>query len=114
VSDIRCLKTTVRNISGARMIFGYLPPHGKDLDSNEEISFYGNLFEIVAGNARKRNSLAADLQAGRLVVTQTPAPHYYDAENDTVRILEINDGVLTHDDPCWGRYVSSGVQGDSN
>lgn len=111
MSDITNLKTTVRNISGAKRTFGYLPHNGKTLRSNEEYSFFGNIFEMLAAKNNKRdiNALATDLLAGNLVVTSTPSQHYYDPVGDTVQVLKINNGVLVQDDPSWGHYVSSGV-----
>ena len=40
-----CLYTTVRNMDSVAHYYGFLPPHGRRLDSCEEMSFWGNLWD---------------------------------------------------------------------
>lgn len=110
MSDVLCLQTKVRNISSQPLSYGYLIKLGifKQLRSGEEASGFGNLFQMVQDNVLEAQALQRDLQAGRIAIVSVPAPIIGDPVNDTVRMLEINDGMLEHDDPCWGRYVSSG------
>ena len=57
------MKTTVINTSGVdSKHFGFLPPHGRDMDSNEEIDFDGDLRSSLAGG-RGRHSRARELAA---------------------------------------------------
>lgn len=113
MASFNCLQTQVRNTCGKTRFFGYLPqggqPRGKKLQDNEEYEFDGDLFEIVAHDPRLVASLHNDLSNGRLVVTRTPAPHFYDDARDTASIVRVNDGHVLVDDPCWGHYKSSEV-----
>ena len=38
VMDLSCLTTTVKNISGREMFFGFFPPHGKTLADDAELN----------------------------------------------------------------------------
>ena len=41
--DTSCLYSTVKNISGGTKKFGFLPPHGKELDNNIEFTTMGTV-----------------------------------------------------------------------
>jgi len=73
------LYTTVKNTSGARKKFTFLPPHGKELAAGEEYVLFGSLHDAVCGADRavaRRNILALEkaLQNGDLTVVHTPSP----------------------------------------
>lgn len=56
------MKTKVINVSGAEKHFGFLPPHGRTMDSNEELEVDGDLRSVIAGG-RARHSRARELAA---------------------------------------------------
>lgn len=56
------MKTKVINTSGAEKHFGFLPPHGRTLDSNEELTVDGDLRSVIAGG-RARSSRAREVAA---------------------------------------------------
>lgn len=102
-----CLETKVRNVSGKTLSFGYLPPHGRRLAAGEELSFFGNLVDLLSRNKRKRSALVRDLEAGRLVIVETPSQHYFDLTDDVTKVLGVDAGAVEVNDPCWGEYSSS-------
>lgn len=61
------LYTTVRNVSGKTLTFGFLPPHGKTLDDNEEYTFAGDIQQYLT-SARKVNAFKNAIEDGLLVV----------------------------------------------
>lgn len=102
-----CTSTTVRNISGKTLYFGYLPKHGRQLIDGEEYTFYGDLSAYLAGNRRKQDAYLRDLDHGYLALVSTPAPHYYDADLDVTKTLAVANNAIATADPCWGAYSSS-------
>ena len=74
------MRTSITNTSGEDRHFGYIPPHGKDLDDNEEIVIDGDLRTMLAGGMgrynRKREitGLDADVTTGAVAVADAPGP----------------------------------------
>jgi hypothetical protein len=64
------LKTTFRNTSGTKSFFGFLPPHGRTLDSGEDYVFFGSLDNLLSAITKKaqRSSLIAALDAGTVTI----------------------------------------------
>lgn len=108
--DTSCLYSVVRNISGATMNFPFLPPHGKELDDDEELSIFGNLLEAVNRGdrfgARNMDSLESALAQGFLEIRQTPAPIVLDLTTDETKMLTVDNGSLVIDDPCFATSLS--------
>ncbi len=84
--DTSMLYSTVKNLTGVRRVFGYLPPHGKTLDAGQTYTVPGDLTTRIAlrggstGQHRARfKSFERDLLAGRLAIQSTPRPVLYDA-----------------------------------
>ena len=50
--DTSCLFSTVKNTSGGRKTYGFLPPHGRTLEADEELTVFGNILESVIRNER--------------------------------------------------------------
>lgn len=103
--DMSCLYSTVKNTSGGRKKFGFLPPHGRELAANEEFTVFGNITDAVIRMERvtsRRNiqALEAALDRGDLEIVTTPAPIL---EADGVsKMLKLTDDLnLTVTDPCW-------------
>ncbi len=69
-------RTRITNTSGAKRHFGYLPPHGMDLDDAESIEFDGDLRTVLAsglGRYTRRREIAAldqDVITGRAEVEE--------------------------------------------
>ena len=64
------LKTTLRNTSGTKYFFGFLPPHGRTLDIGEDYVFFGSLDNLLSAITKKaqRSSLIAALDAGTVTI----------------------------------------------
>jgi len=103
--SLAALMSTFKNTAGARMFFGFLPPHGQTLDDNEEITIWGGIAEaILRGDRfgyRAINSLQTTLLAGDAEIKSTPVPVMYDDGLEVTKILVLHDGVLFLIDPTW-------------
>lgn len=110
--DIRCLYSTVRNTSGGRKKFGFLPPHGRELAANEEFTVYGDIKEAIIRFERteaRRSIIAFEnaIQRGDLTIINTPNPILEDQTTNASKMVRLNNGTLGVVDPCW--YTSSSV-----
>jgi len=105
-TDTSCLYSTVRNTSGGRKKFGFLPPHGRELAANEEFTVFGTIHDAVIRIERvtsRRNiqALEAALDRGDLTIVNTPAPIMED-RNGNAKMLRLDRaGNLSVADPCW-------------
>lgn len=104
--DNSCLYTTVKNVSGGTRSFGYLPPHGRTLAANAQVSFAGDLANRFYGASNQRGhrqmtAFVADLDAGRLAVISTPSILLHDLTRDRTRVVKLVNNVLVMNDPCW-------------
>lgn len=99
--------STVKNTSGGTKTFSFLPPHGRELAANEELTIYGNVFDAVAigvdrvGQRRKMEALLNAIEAGELSVVRTPAPVLKDATTGNSKIITLDNGTLDDADPTW-------------
>lgn len=103
-NETSCLYTKVKNISGATRTFSYLPPHGRTLTNNQELSFIGGLTDGILMNRRPSRILASleeDLKENRLSVLSTPSPILYDATDDRSAMLKLDNERLYTIDPCY-------------
>ena len=72
--------TRVTNISGATKHFGFIPPHGVDLDDAESVDVAGDLRTVLAGGrnrysrAREIEAMDDAVQAGDVTVEDIPDP----------------------------------------
>lgn len=109
-NDTSCLYSTVRNSSGGRKKFGFLPPHGRELAANEEFTVFGNIHDAVIRGERvtsRRNiqALEAAIERGDLEIISTPSPIFENKDGDP-KMLHLNSlGALVVDDPCWTSEV---------
>ena len=108
-----CLQSTVKNVSGGTLKFSFLPPHGRELANNGELTVTGHLVEAIrrpggyVASQRHIAGLEAALAAGQLEIIKTPNPVFYDPTNDESKQLKIDAGVLYAADPCWLASSSS-------
>lgn len=109
MADTLCFYSKVRNMSGARKAFSFLPPHGKTLDPGEEYSFPGRLDSIFAtpSKAWQLRKVLDILATGDLVLVQDPAPRVFDLTLDATKVLTSVNGTVTASNPCEGGYSSS-------
>lgn len=113
IQDAECLYGTLKNISGTRQVLSFLPPHGVELDADEEFTTFGDPAVAIQNGvnrvASKRNIEAYEraIQNGVIAVIRTPSP-ILESAGGTVKMLTINDaGVLATADPCWETTVLS-------
>ena len=104
--DTSCLYSTVKNASGGRKKFGFLPPHGRELAADEELTVFGSILEAVTRNQRvtsRRNIQALEraVDAGDLIIINTPNPILQDIDTDDIKMLQLDGGSLAAVDACW-------------
>lgn len=112
--SLDCLYTRVRNISGTSRYFDYLPPHGRRLAADEEMSIPADWLPWMNRcgiNMRKLRGLAADLEECRIRILRSPQQHVHvvgeDGLSDDVRCVTIHRDPDTGEDavvavaPCW-------------
>jgi len=111
VMDTTCLYSTVKNTSGVRKTFGFLPPHGRTLKPDEEFTIYGDAREAVLRFERvtdRRHIMAfeAAIARGDIKIIQTPSPILKDETTEETKMLVLDNGSLAVADPCWEESVS--------
>jgi hypothetical protein len=101
--------TVLRNISGGTIYFGYLGLHGTELTNGQDVAIPGNIWDLINRSQIKTDALRADLEAGRIVILQTPASYIYDAGNSKVGKVKSTSGALSLDLvlPSGSSYVGS-------
>lgn len=111
--DTSCLFTTVRNDSGVKKKFGFLPPHGRELLADEEFTVFGSILEAVANangdrvtSRRHMIAFEAAIERGDISILNTPAPIFQDATTGAIKMVRLNGGTLGTIDPCWTRTSS--------
>lgn len=114
--DTRCLYSTVKNTSGRRKTFGFLPPHGRTLNSNEEFTLFGDIRESVFRHERtegRRNveALEKALRRGDMEIISTPGIILEDDSNPgSTKMLKLTNGTLGITDPCWNVSTSTDTE----
>jgi len=114
VMDTSCLYSTVKNISGGAKIFGFLPPHGRELAAAEEFTVFGDIRQNLGGNrgsersVHRRDNAAfeAAVEAGDLEIVSTPSPILEDVTLEIPKMLKLDSGTLSTVDPCWHNSIS--------
>lgn len=107
--DLSCLMSTVKNVSGSKKKFGFLPPHGRELAANEEFTCFGDITEAILRFDRtnsRRNIAAFEAAVGNenptLEILHTPAPILESPDGTSTKMLQLNNnGSLGVVDPCW-------------
>jgi hypothetical protein len=113
VLDTSCLYSTVRNISGGSKKFGFIPPHGWELEDGEQRTVFGNILEAIQrGNGdrdmpqRHITAFENSINAHEIEIVNTPSPIFYDETLDASKTLIVDGGTLTVVDPCWFNSIS--------
>ena len=112
--DTSCFYSSVKNSSGARRRFGFLPPHGRELAADEEVVFWGDIRQNIQHlrgpeiASARRDILAFDaaVSRGDIIVIYTPTPIFQDQTTNDTKVLQLDDGTLSVVDPCWETSVS--------
>jgi hypothetical protein len=110
--DITCLVTTIQNTSGQALFFGFLPPHGKMLAVDAQVTVFGSITEAVNrgdrfGN-RNMKALRDALDNQLLEILSTPAPIFFDVATKKPRQLQVNNNVLHLLSPSFDHSVTLG------
>ena len=113
IYDLGCLYSTVKNISGGTKKFGFLPPHGKELDDDEEYTVFGNVLDAIANgfdracSKRSITSFEDAIDDRALEITATPSPILKDSVLTNRSFMLVVAGEdLGVDDPCWESVAS--------
>lgn len=74
-ATVDCLYTTILNTTGQAAVFSFLPPHGKTMAKDEQLTVAGNLIDRLASltSNRKFRALERALASGALAIVSTPA-----------------------------------------
>lgn len=104
-----CLYSAVKNISGKKKPFSFLPPHGRELDVDEEVLFLGDIRENLGGNGgsepavRRRGQVAfaKAIENQQLLLLRTPSPVIQDSSTEDPKILAVSGGTLSAVDACY-------------
>lgn len=106
---VPCLYTTVKNISGKTLSFGFLGIHGKSLQPDEEYSEFGDLTAKLQGRAQTRARAALEralegsvAHPATLRIKQSAAVVLYDDTLGAPQVVDLDAGALGVADPCWG------------
>ena len=109
--DSSCLLTTFKNSSAGPLFFGFLPPHGRTLAANEEVSEFGQPAEIVCqgdrlGKKRQLDSFLGCIADGSLQVTSLPSLILKDTLSPhNPKMVTLSSGVLGIHDPCYDTSI---------
>lgn len=92
------LYTTVKNTSGAEATFGFLGAHGKRLANNATYTVPGDLVAKLGnggrGTQRAFKALEKALEAGDLVIVNSPAVYLTDVDDGSIDQVQVNDGAV--------------------
>ena len=90
------LYTTVKNVSGAARVFGFLGKHGKRLANNETYTVAGDLVaELGASRSlREFKALEKALEVGDIVIVNSPAVYVTDTADSSIDQVTVNAGAV--------------------
>lgn len=109
-----CLFTIVKNVSGGRKHFGFLPPHGRWLDDEEELHVFGDINAAInhgAGHRRKhtQNAFGAAVNDGDLEIVSTNCAIIYDPDNLASYRVGVYNGTVLAQVPDWNDDVHESI-----
>ena len=90
------LYTTVKNVSGAEAVFGFLGLHGKRLANNATFTVPGDLVARLGNQRSQRQFKALEkaLEQGDLVILNSPAVYITDTDDNSIDQVTVTDGVV--------------------
>ena len=95
--------TVLRNTSGQSRKFGFIPPHGKELQPGDEVEIVGDVRTAILGvgrkNRRQLKSFEDALANGDLMIVDTPDVYLEDTDNGDIKVLQLFNGTLGVVDP---------------
>lgn len=95
-----CLYSTVKNTSGVSRTFGFLPPHGVNLNPSEEYTVFGSILTCMV-KRQDQIAFAAAIDRGDITIINTPNPILLDTGNGTTKMLQLHNNTLSAVNPCW-------------
>jgi hypothetical protein len=110
------LYTTVKNVSGKTLTFGFLGAHGKTLDNNETYTVPGDLVTKLGSKRSQRSFQALEraLTENLLDIVKSPSVYLLSDSGSVTKELAINaTGVLGTTTPSWngGGSFAGNAQG---
>lgn len=114
--ETACLYSSVKNVSGKTMQFPFIPPHGKELDDEEQVSVPGDIRQTILSRTPGRNCKRRfdafvralgnnDTNTAYLQLISTPAPVVWDETDEVPMILSGDNGAPLLLSPCWETSV---------
>lgn len=112
-----CLFSIVKNVSGATKHFGFLPPHGRTLNDDEELHVFGNVYDAIYRgggfrNQRVQDALATALDDGDLEIVSSPCTLVYDEVDLATYRLGIKSAAPIATEPNWAADDYSSVSAE--
>ena len=106
------LYTTVKNVSGSTVVFGFLGTHGKRLANNETYSVPGDLITKLGSKKSQRQFKALEnaLTSGALTIVKSPSVYLLDEDGTGTAELAMDGRVLGTTDPSYeggGNFVDN-------
>lgn len=102
---VECLFTTVVNTKGTKLPAPWLPPHGRIMEVDEEVSVFGGVEALVARNHNNTNrtqkGLFYCLENEFVQIKKTASVVLFDAVAETTKVLRLNSTTLGTINPCW-------------
>lgn len=102
-----CLFSTVKNISGATKKFGFLPPHGRELEDEEEITVFGSITSAISRgeyvtDRRHQCALGSAVAEEELAIVASPCYFVFDEADNASYVLDSDEGTPVSRAPTWG------------
>ncbi|NDD52767.1 hypothetical protein EBZ39_02615 [bacterium] len=106
------LYTTVKNVSGQSIVFGFLGVRGKRLDNNATYSQPGDLVTKLGTKRSQRQFKALEraLTSGALAIVKSPSVYLLDEAGTTTAELALQGRVLGTTAPSYtggGNFVQN-------
>jgi hypothetical protein len=110
--NTNCMYSVFKNTSGVRKTFGFLPPHGRTLDPDEEMAIFGDAYSMITQGIersdarRKIMAFEAAKDRGDIDIVQQPNPILSDMVTQEPVMLSVAGGVVSAGPPCWTESIS--------
>jgi hypothetical protein len=102
-----CVFSTVKNISGDTKKFGFLPPHGRELIDDEELTVFGSIYTAISRgeyvtDRRHQDALGVAIAELELEIKESPCLIVHDEGDDASYAIDSVDGAVVTRPPTWG------------